>query len=361
MARVDLKKIVREELAHLQAVKVESVFPEDYVRLNMNENFFVEPDVMEKIISEACREFDCRKYPENLAGEAVRAISHFLKVDESRVFVGNGLDQVMDILFRTYVGNGDKVIVVEPTFGLYSYFTKICGGNVETVLLNPDFSLNVKKIIETAKDGVSLVIFCSPNNPTGNQFPKEDLEKVLEVEALVVLDEAYVHFADYSLVDEVENYDNLIVMRTFSKSFGLAGIRCGYLVSTSEVVDYMKRITHPFHMSQLTQIIVSKALRASSYFEERARMVIEERERLQRVLGGIGGIKVYPSKANFILLKIVKEGLTSRIVGERLKERKVLVRDVSDKPLLSNCIRVTVGVPEQNKYFVSALIESLEI
>ena len=359
MAKFDLRRIVRKEISQLRAVEVESVFPAEYMRLNMNENFFVEPEVVNGLVLEACREFDYRKYPENFAGAAVRAVSQFLGVDESMVFVGNGLDQVMDTIFRTYVERGSRVLVVEPTFGLYSYFTNLYGGEFKSVLLNRDFSLNVEETLKASREKVSLIILCSPNNPTGNQFPKEDVEKVLEADALVILDEAYVHFADYSMMNEVENYDNLVVMRTFSKVFGLAGIRCGYMVSSPEVVEYMRRATHPFHMSQLAQIVIAKALNIWDYFEEKAKLIVKERERLLENMKKIEGIEVYPSKTNFILFRIVKEGLTSKMLKERLKERKILVRDVSDRPLLSNCLRVSVGKPEQNEFFISALIESL--
>ncbi|HDN62351.1 MAG TPA: histidinol-phosphate transaminase [Candidatus Bathyarchaeota archaeon] len=360
MGKINLKEIVREEVARLQTVKVESDFPEDYVRLNMNENFFVEPEVISGLIIDACKEFDYRRYPDNLAGLAVRAISRFLGVEESMVYVGNGLDEVMNTLFRTYLRRGSKVLIVEPTFGMYSYFTNLYGGELKTVLLNPDFSLNVEQIIEQSKDEISLVIVCSPNNPTGNQFPRDDLKRILEIDALVVLDEAYVQFADYSMIDDVWNYENLAVMRTFSKVFGLAGIRCGYLVSNPEVIEYMNRATPPFHVNQLTQLIVKKALSMWSYFEGKVKEVIEERERLRKALAGLDGIKVYPSKTNFILVKIVKEGVTPRILKKKLMERKILIRDVSDKPLLSDCIRITVGKPEHNELLVSALEKCLE-
>jgi len=360
VGKINLKRIVRKEVARLQAVNVESDFSEDYVRLNMNENFFVESKVINRLIQDACKEFDYRKYPDKLAGLAVKAISRFLGVEESMVYVGNGLDDVMDTLFRTYVRKGSGVLVVEPTFGMYSYFTSLYGGELKSVLLNPDFSLNVEKILERSKDKVSLVIVCSPNNPTGNQFPREDLERILETDALVVLDEAYVQFADYSMIDDVWKHENLAVMRTFSKVFGLAGIRCGYLVSTPEVVEYMNRATHPFHVNQLTQLVVERALNMWSYFEKKVKEIVEERERLRKALGKLKGIKAYPSKTNFILVKIVKEGLTPKDLKERLRERKILVRDVSDKPLLSDCIRVTVGRPEQNELLISALKECLE-
>lgn len=359
MRKMNLKKIVREEVARLQAVNVESDFPEDYLRLNMNENFFVEPEVINRLILDACKEFDYRKYPDNLAGLAVRAISEFLGVEESMVYVGNGLDEVMDTLFRTYVRKGGKVLIVEPTFGMYSYFTSLYGGELKSVLLNPDFSLDAKRILEQSKNEVSLVIICSPNNPTGNQFPREDLERILDIDALVVLDEAYVQFADYSMMDDVWRHENLAVMRTFSKVFGLAGIRCGYLVSTPEVVGYMNKATYPFHVNQLTQLIVEKALSMWSYFEGKVKEIVEERERLRKTLEKLEGIKAYPSKTNFILVKIVKEGLTPKALKDRLMERKILIRDVSDKPLLSDCVRITVGKPEQNELLISALEECL--
>lgn len=358
--KMKIKDIVREEILHSEIFEIKTVFPEEYIRLNMNENFFIERDVIQRIVQDACKEVDLRLYPPNLGAFAVSALSEFLGIDESMIYVGNGLDNVMEVFFRTFLRRGREVITIEPTFTVYSYFTRLSGGKVRRVLLNPDFSLNLDEISKAMNKDVSIIVVCSPNNPTGNQFPEKDIEEILKLDALVVLDEAYVHFAEYSMIDKLKSYDNLVIMRTFSKVFGLAGVRFGYLLSQPEVIDFMKRATHPFHMNYLTQLVIANALKMWSYFDERSKLLIKEREWLQSKLSKLEGIKPYPSKTNFILIRLLKDNLTPQLVCKKLRERKILIRDVSDRALLSDCIRVTVGTREQNETFLSAFEDVLK-
>ena len=206
-----------------------------------------------------------------------------------------------------------------------------------------------------------MVLICSPNNPTGNQFTKESIRAIVEgANALVVLDEAYVNFAEYTVVDWIRNYENLVVLRSLSKVCGIAGVRSGYMIANPSIVSYMEKATPPFYINLLTQQITAKALENWRYFEEKAKIITEERKRLFETLRRIEGIEPYPSKANFILCKVTRKELTVPELRERLKARKVLVRDVSSRPLLNNCFRVTVGTREMNEAFITVLEEVLE-
>ncbi len=181
-----------------------------------------------------------------------------------------------------------------------------------------------------------------------------------EFNGVVVVDEAYVDFAKYTTIDWVRNFDNLVVLRTFSKAFGLAGVRFGFLVSNKSIVEYVKRVTSPFNVNIVTQRLIALALKNWKYFKERIQYVIREREWLRNNLAKIDGITPYTSDANFILFKVTKNNLTSSTVTKRLENRNVLVKDRGNLPLLTNCIRVTVGTRDMNETFLSALEEALE-
>jgi len=299
-------------------------------------------------------------YPQPYSAMAIQAISDFLGFSESEISVGNGADDVLDLLMKVFVKKESKVLVVEPTFPMYTYFTQLYGGEKVTVLLRPNFELDVNAVLEKCDDRTSTIVICSPNNPTGNQFKRSDVKRILqEFSGIVVVDEAYVDFAKYSVIDWTKKFDNLVVLRTLSKSFGLAGIRSGFLVSNESIVEYVKRATPPFNVNTVTQRLIARALQNWNYFKERIKYVVDEREWLRKALAKIDGITPYPSDANFILFKITKDNLSSSAVKERLERRQVLVKDTGNVPLLANCIRVTVGTRAMNETFLSALEEAL--
>jgi histidinol-phosphate aminotransferase len=359
------KKLARREIHRLPCYDAESVFPEKLeqkiVKLDLNENFAVSSDMVEKLLLNACHGVDVRRYPPPHGAIAVEAISNFFGFNESEVLVGNGSDELLDLLMKTFVGKQTKVIVVEPTFPLYTYFTQLYGGNKVTALLRPDFRLDVDTILENSGREPSLLIVCSPNNPTGNQFARSSLEKVArEFNGLVVVDEAYVDFAKYSVINWTRDTDNLIVLRTFSKAFGLAAIRLGYAVSNGSVITHIKRVTPPFNVDIIAQRLITLALQNWDYFKQRIEYIIREREWLTNALAKIDGVAPYPSDASFILFSVTKKGLSSSAVKEELRSRNVFVKDKGSAPLLENCIRVSIGTHDMNKTFVSTLKEILE-
>jgi len=360
-----IEDMVRKEVFELPLYELENVLDrtldERIVKLDLNENFAAAIDVMEFLLLDACRDVDVRLYPPPYGGMAIKAISDFLGFSESEISVGNGADEVLDLLMKVFVKKDLKVTVVEPTFPMYNYFTQLYGGRKASVLLKSNFELDIDAILKKIDKETRLLILCSPNNPTGNQHRKETIKKVLqEFNGVVVIDEAYVDFAEYTVVNWVKSFENLVVLRTFSKAFGLAGIRFGFLVSNRSIVEYIKRVTSPFNVNIVTQRLIVLALKNWNDFKERIQYVIREREWLGNKLSRIDGITPYPSDANFILFKVDKNRLTSSTVAKRLENRNVLVKDKGDLPLLKNCIRVTVGTRDMNKAFLSALKEALE-
>jgi histidinol-phosphate aminotransferase len=365
MPKVKIEKLVRKEIFKLPFYDAESVFPkkldEKIIKLDLNENLAIPSDVVKKLLLNACQEADVRRYPPPHGGAAVQAISKFFGFDKSEVFVGNGSDQLLELIMKAFLREQTKVLVVEPTFPLYSYFTQLCGGEKVTVPLRPDFSLDVNAVLEESGEKPSLLFVCSPNNPTGNQFKENDVKKVVqEFNGLVVVDEAYVDFARYSVTDWIGEFDNLVVLRTFSKAFGLAGVRLGFAVSNRSVMECIGRVAPPFNVNIIAQRVVALALQNWNYFKQRIAYIVRERECLRKVLAETDGVVPFPSDANFVLFRITKKGVSSSTVRDKLRNRNVLVKDKGYAPLLENCIRVTVGTREMNEAFVSALKEVLE-
>ncbi len=360
-----IEEKVRKEVLDLSPYEVDSsisrTLNERVVKLNLNENFAVASDVINRLLLEVSQSVDVRLYPPPYGDLAVQAISRFYGFSQSEICVGNGADHLLDSLMKIFVKKGSKVLVAEPTFPLYTYFTQLYGGEKVAVTLETNFGLNADATLQKVDKETSMVILCSPNNPTGNQFNKEDLQKILqEFDGVVVIDETYADFASYTLIDWVRRFGNLVVLKSYSKAFGSAGIRLGYLVSNRSIVEYFRRVTSPFDVNIVAQRFVAVALQNWNYFKERIDYVVKEREWLTKALARIEGIAPYPSQTNFVLFKIDNNTLSSLTVKKRLERRNVLVKDRSNLPLLENCLRVTVGTRYMNEVFVSTLKETLE-
>jgi histidinol-phosphate aminotransferase len=354
-------------LAKLSLRELEPYSIEEYpslrgvIKLDANENQFVDNNKLIELLKEVLTELDLRTYPKPFGGEAVGAIAKFLGLPEENVVVGNGSDEILDCIIKAFVGYDDEVIVNEPTFEMYSYLTKLAGGRVRPVFLSDSFSLNVEAVLSAVTDRTKIVFICSPNNPTGNQFEEEEVRRIIkETEGLVVVDEAYVDFARYSAVGWINEFENLIVTRTFSKSFGLAGFRIGYAAADEKISSYIRRAALPYSVDSLAQRIAEKALEEwRDYFNSIAKRVKEEREFLFKSLSNFDSLKVYPSDANFLLVRVTGQKLTSKIVRDELLKRGIIVRDRSFLPKLENCLRITVGTREMNLKLLEALNDIL--
>ncbi len=360
-----IENLVRKEMSTLPLYRTEGLYDQQLnpraAKLDLNENFVVEDEVLKKLLSEACARIDPRLYPSPYGGVATKAISDFLGFDESQISVGNGADEVLDLIAKVFVSEISKALIVEPTFSMYAYYTCLYGGKKVTALLTPSFELDQEEVLKKTDENTSLLFLCSPNNPTGNQFRDAAIKKILEnFTGVVVVDETYVDFAGHTVIDLVRDFDNLVVVRTFSKAFGMAGIRFGFLVSNARIVEYVRKVTSPFNVNTITQSLINLALQNWKYFEQRAQLVIKERKWLTQMLTGIKGIVAYPSDANFVLFNVAGTGLSSSTVARKLYKKNVWVKDRGDLPLLTNCVRVTVGTREMNEAFISALEETLE-
>lgn len=364
MKAMNVERIARSEVLKIppyEAPFVDIKERQRIAKLDLNENLLLPKRLMRRLLLRACQDVDSRFYPSPYGTLAAEAISDFLGLDKSLIFVGNGADDVLNSIARTFIGKGSKVVIVEPTFSVYANLARMYGGRELPVNLQSDFSLDVDSVMRECGRGAVLLFICSPNNPTGNQFDSEDLEKIIRsFDGIVILDEAYGEFSEYSTVGWTRDFDNLIVLKTFSKAFGMAGIRLGCFVSNRSIVTCVKRAAPPFNVNAVAEQLVKLVLENWKYLKRYAERVMKERDWLLSRLAGIEGVTPYPSETNFILFKIARHGLLSSTAAEALEKRGVLVKDFGSNPLLKNCIRVTVGPRNMNERFLNVLREVME-
>lgn len=296
------------------------------------------------------------RYPDPLQKNLKEKVFVIKGVSSSKIFLGNGSDECIDLLFRLFcIPTIDKVVTISPSYGMYKVSAKINQIEICEVLLNPDYSLNVEKLNQAAV-GAKMILLCSPNNPTGNAFPKSEIISVLQSNScLVVVDEAYIDFSqEETLLGELDNYPNLVVLQTFSKAYGLAGLRLGLLFGSIEIVEWLNKVKPPYNISQLTQNEAMIRIKDSELIRKQINYLLEERERITLEMQKIGNIlKVYPSDSNFILIKV----LDADKLYKYLIINKIIARNRTNQPLCANCIRVTIGTIDENNLLLEKLIE----
>lgn len=336
--------------------RVEPV-PPGFIRLDSNENFFLPEEFVSEVMAEVSK-VDPRLYPRGLYEPLIDGISEYLSVDGSCIVLGCGGDQMLSVVYNVFLAGGLEVLTVEPTYDMYRIVCSAYGLTYVPVPLKGDFSLDVDGILEKVSEKVGLIILCSPNNPTGNSFTEKDIRQVVEESKTpVLLDEAYAEYSGKTLVGLVGEYENLMVMRTFSKAFGLAGMRVAYLIADERVAEALRRIQLPYPIPSTSAVAASLMLQRRREVFEAVRRLVEERSLLLEALKGLDGVRPYDSETNFLLTKVPGN---SKTIRERLRERKVLVRDVGKILDVGYCIRVTVGLPWMNRRLVEALSEVLE-
>ncbi|MDM7934525.1 MAG: histidinol-phosphate transaminase [Methanothrix sp.] len=314
--------------------------PERIIKLGSNENpYGPSPRVME-----ALQRISPERYPET--EDLMAGLEEYTGLPEEMIVVGAGMDGVMDTLTRLFLEPGDRTLIPIPTFSYYEILTTISGARPVFLPRGRQF-----EVPEEMPEGVRMVFLCSPNNPTGNLMPEDDLRRIVEsTDAIVFLDEAYVEFAERSLLHLVREYENLVVGRTLSKAFGLAGMRLGYAAAPPWIAEQYRRAAPPFFGISCASVAAGIAALSDLDFMQRSvGMIRMERERLQREIGS------HPSHANF-LYKETSE--PSSVVAERFMQRGIIIRDCrSFRGAGENHVRVTVGLPEENECFLSAFRE----
>ncbi len=347
---------VRDDLSALEGYHSPQV--DVRVRLNTNESPAPPPDAWRDAFAAEVSRIEWHRYPDRSATELRTAIAEWHGVEPSQVFAANGSNEVLQTLLLTYAGPGRTVATFEPTYQLHAHIARITGATVVEGERSSDFTLDpaeLRRVVELAQPHVTFL--CSPNNPTGVVEPPERVHELLDLTAgLVVVDEAYAQFADWSALSLVDESRPLVVVRTFSKTWSMAASRLGYLVGPSWLVAELDKVILPYHLDAAKQIAGRLALRFVDDMDARVRQIIDERERVSAAMVGLG-LDVVPSGANFVLFRPTT--MSGRELWQALLERSVLVRDCSGWPRLADRLRVTVGTAAENDAFIAALQEIL--
>ncbi|WP_418498573.1 histidinol-phosphate transaminase [Flagellimonas sp.] len=340
----NINSIVRESV---KALKPYSSARDEYVSdgsemifLDANENPF---------------ENGVNRYPDPYQRSLKAVLAEQKGVSESNMLLGNGSDEVLDLIYRAFCEpNQDNIITLPPTYGMYKVLAGINAVENREVLLTVDFEPDVPAILDKVDEKTKLVFICSPNNPTGNSFKKESIEKLLVYfKGLMVIDEAYIDFSEKeSWLNQLEKYPNLIVTQTLSKAYGLAGIRLGICYASEEIISILNKIKPPYNVNQLTQQKALQRILNEDAVQQEVIQILEERTNLEQALQSLEFVeKLYPSDANFVLAKV--DNADKRY--QQLLEKQVVVRNRSTQPLCENTLRFTVGTPTENKTLIAIL------
>ena len=359
----DLRRLIRPEVAALRAYHVEAP-PGDrpWVKLDANESPFALGSAMrEELAAElakALADVELHRYPDPEARELRRLLARDLGVTPEQVLATNGSDEAIQMLLTAVAGPGVTVAAPVPTFVMYELGARVLGLRFLGVPLSDGFDLDAAQFCAALKVVPPRLVFLAwPNNPTGRLYDVAAVEEIVRLcngqgcEALVVVDEAYTHYAGQTFLPKLGQYPNLVILRTLSK-IGLAGIRLGILVANAAVVEEVNKVRLPYNVNSLSQAAARVVLGHPEVVKSHASAVVRERDRVLSRLREVPGLTVYPSQANFVLIRTARPGDE---VYRGLFERGILVRNFSRTPSLADCLRVTIGTPEENEAFLSAL------
>jgi histidinol-phosphate aminotransferase len=342
----DLHKLVRENVRRLTPYSSarKEFTGEARIFLDANENSFGSP-----------LERNYNRYPDPLQTEIKRKIAENNNVNPNEVFIGNGSDEAIDLLFRIFCRpEKDNVLICPPTYGMYEVSAGINDVAIKHANLTEDFKLDFEAIEKAIDEHTKLLFICSPNNPTGNSFPREDVLRLIKFfQGIVVVDEAYIHFSrEKSFISEIKKHSNLVVLQTFSKAWGLAGLRVGLAFADKKIIALFNKVKPPYNISQIAQEAILRALENESQVKQAIVEIVTERESLSKELEKFPFVrKIYPTDANFVLVKTDDANALYRF----LLDEGIVVRNRNNVELCEGCLRITVGTPEENQALVNSL------
>ncbi len=342
----NLQNILRENIKNLTPYSSarDEFQGEASVYLDANENAYGSP-----------LETNYNRYPDPLQFNVKTKITAIKGVPPRNIFLGNGSDEAIDILFRSFCRPGiDNVILVPPTYGMYQVSANINDIEVQNIPLTTEYQLNLEGIAEAINPNTKLIFVCSPNNPTGNSINREDVETLLaNFDGIVVVDEAYINYSrQKSFIQELTEYGNLVVLQTLSKAWGLAGLRIGMAFASEEIIEIFNRVKPPYNINEASQKLALQALDNISQVNFWIKETLLERDKLVLGLKNLSFvIDIFPSDANFILVKTA----SPKEIYQFLVEKGIIVRDRSKVELCEGCLRITVGTPVENTQLINAL------
>lgn len=358
---MDIKKLIRPELVSMKSytpieptdvLSQQSELPADKViKLDGNENpYGCSPKVYQALATYPYY----HNYPDPEQRELRTALEEYTGLGRQHIVCSMGSDELIDLILRLFLKPGDEVINCPPTFGMYPFSTEVCGGRVVDVPRTEDFALNITGIKKALTSRTKVIFVASPNNPTGNITTKKEVMKLVGTGKIVVVDEAYFEFSNMTVADLVPDYPNLIVLRTFSKWAGLAGLRIGYGFFAVEIADYLMKIKPPYNANAAAQVAVLASLADIEYLRANVAKIVMERERFFGKLKELGWLRPYPSQGNFVLCSLPEK--KAKEIWQGLRKKGIFVR-YFDAPRLRDCLRISVGRPEDTNALVKALKE----
>jgi histidinol-phosphate aminotransferase len=350
------EEIIREEVRAMRAYPVAP--SEGLVKLDAMENPYGLPQALRREIADAVSQVAVNRYPEPTAPALVRRLRETMGIgSEYQVLLGNGSDEIIHIIVQSVARRGAVVLAPRPSFVMFSAYAALAGLEYVGVLLRPDLTLDTQAVLQAMERHRPAVVFIAyPNNPSGNLFDGESIARIIAAApGLVVIDEAYHAFARKTFMTRLAEFPNLVVMRTLSK-LGLAGIRLGYAVGRAEWICEFDKVRSPYNVNSLTHVVAERMLAHHDVLEAQAQAIVTERERLDAELRKLPRITVFPSDANFILVRVPD----AAAVFEGMRRRGVLIKNLdTGVPLLEGCVRLTIGTPEENRRCLAAFAESL--
>ncbi len=345
-----MNRYVKKRISAMEPYKVQDV-DEGEIKLDAQENPYDIPGEIKDKIKERIYGIRMNRYPDPDNAALKRYIADYCGVSPENIVLGNGSDELIMLLLFSCGGEGKKAAAAEPTFSMYRILSELTGTVYKGIPHGEGFSLPDKDILSVSPD---IVFMAYPNNPTGNCYSKEKINRILSSDSvLTVLDEAYYEFSGKSFISSVQERENLVVLRTFSKAFSLAGVRAGYLITNENLARELRKAQLPYNFSSVAQVVVEEVIKNRESILYTVNELVESRKKLYRELEGVSFIKPYNTEANFILMKIEK----IRRVLDSLRKRNIKVRRFKSQSMRDK-LRVTVGRPEENERFLKAVIES---
>lgn len=347
-------KYIRKSIQELKEYTV----PQDKyeVKLNQNESPYDVPKSLKEEIIKRIMNMDWNRYPSKTAIPLVEAISGYTNFPKEGIVAANASNEILQGVFQTICNTGDKLVAISPGFAIYPYLSKIMDLNLIEVPLLEDFSFDVPTIIKEGRDA-KMVVLALPNNPTGTTISIKEIEEIAQnTNGIFVVDEAYYEFSKKTAISLLDKYDNIIIIRTLSKAFGLAGLRLGYLLTNAEIASAVQKAKLPFSVGIFGQIAGKVLLQKNEYIKDVVKKILDEKEKVFSKLEQIATIEPVPSYTNFILFRTQK--IPGKELFDEMYRRGVLLR-FFDTPRLKNTLRITIGKPDQNELFIKTLKEVL--
>ena len=327
------------------------IAPEAIVKLNGNENPYGPSPKAADAVSSA----DLHIYPDPFQRKLRAALSEYTGFGAENIIAGAGSDELIDLLFRLFIEPGDVILDCEPTFAMYAFCARVAGGELKLIQRDELFEIDLQAVRDAIDDTTKIIFVSSPNNPTGNMASEEQVRALLDTGLVVVIDEAYYEFSGETAADLIEEYDKLVVLRTMSKWAGLAGLRIGYGIMDSDLVNHIIDIKSPYNVNVAAEAAALASLEDSDYLLGNVKSIVDDREAMYRALDEIDGVKPWPSQGNYILCQLDGPERAGDMVSQ-LVGRGIFVRNfASDR--LTDCFRVAIGTPDENEAFLNAVRE----